>query len=370
MTLAFGPGAIVIEARVADGRVCAATIRSSRPRGMARLFQGRPASEIPDLAARLFSLCGFSQRVAASLAIGAARVSPPSPGRCAAFEFGLAAERAAEILRGCVLGWPRGEAGPRIEAEEVLALRDGLSAARELIESAGRESFAGTEVRALGRRLAEAAARLGLEGDGAARRNSCFARISREAADGDHLPVRVPDALAPEDDAEVIGALARDPDFAAEPALRGRIAETGAFARLWRDAGDRSGALQARFAARLIDLADSLHRLEAAATDGASDSLPFAAAALAPRDGYAAVESPRGRLYHRVALEPGEDRAARYAMVAPTEWNFHPAGPLAAALIGARVGSGEAARLRIARVAALFDPCVALRVEIREAGHA
>jgi hypothetical protein len=365
MTLAFGPGAIVIEAHVADGRICAAAIRSSRPRGMARLFEGRPAPEIPGLAARLFSLCGFSQAVAAALAIGAARGAPPSAQQCAAFEFGLAAERAAEILRGCVLGWPRAEAGPAIDGEDVLALRDGLNAARELIEAAGRAPFAAADARANGRRLAEAAVRLGLENGGAVRRNSCFARIAREAAEGDRLPLRAPDALGPQDDADVVAALDRDPAFAAEPALPGRVAETGAFARLWREAGDGTSALQARFAARLLDLADALRALDAPANANTSAAPAFAAASVAPREGFAAVESPRGRLYHRIALEPDGDRVARYAMLAPTEWNFHPAGPLVAALIGARAGSGEAARLRITRVAALFDPCVASRVEIR-----
>jgi hypothetical protein len=44
--------------------------------------------------------------------------------------------------------------------------------------------------------------------------------------------------------------------------------------------------------------------------------------------------------------------------------------PLAAALLGAKVGGGDAARLRIERLAAAFDPCVAFAVNLSERPHA
>jgi Ni,Fe-hydrogenase I large subunit len=81
--------------------------------------------------------------------------------------------------------------------------------------------------------------------------------------------------------------------------------------------------------------------------------------------GFGAVESARGRLYHWAEIGP-EERVAAYAILAPTEWNFHPVGPFVAGLLGARVGQGEAARLAAARLAALFDPCVAFDVTLKE----
>ena len=84
---------------------------------------------------------------------------------------------------------------------------------------------------------------------------------------------------------------------------------------------------------------------------------------------YGAVETARGRLYHFIDLEQ-DARIRSYGIVAPTEWNFHPAGPFMACLLGARVGQGEAARLDVARLATLFDPCVAFDVTIHEAAHA
>jgi hypothetical protein len=58
-----------------------------------------------------------------------------------------------------------------------------------------------------------------------------------------------------------------------------------------------------------------------------------------------------------------------YAIVAPTEWNFHPAGPFVAAVLGARV-SKATATASISRLAGLFDPCVPFRVEVMEPAHA
>ena len=76
------------------------------------------------------------------------------------------------------------------------------------------------------------------------------------------------------------------------------------------------------------------------------------------------MECARGRLYH--LAEMGHDgRIVSYAVLAPTEWNFHEDGPYVGALVGARPGRGEAALLAAERLAALIDPCVAFRVAYR-----
>ena len=65
----------------------------------------------------------------------------------------------------------------------------------------------------------------------------------------------------------------------------------------------------------------------------------------APLDGASAiawVETARGLLVHRVALD-GE-RIAGYRIVAPTEWNFHPAGAFARGALGLAAADDGAAR--------------------------
>jgi hypothetical protein len=72
-----------------------------------------------------------------------------------------------------------------------------------------------------------------------------------------------------------------------------------------------------------------------------------------PRFGAAARE--HGRLRRRAEKGPDE-RLSAYAIVAPTERNFHAAGPFFAALVGASLG--RAARIAARRLASLVDPRV------------
>ena len=76
------------------------------------------------------------------------------------------------------------------------------------------------------------------------------------------------------------------------------------------------------------------------------------------------AETARGLVTHRVAIE-GE-RVARYRIVAPTEWNFHPEGAFAQGARGLH-GDSTAIEGRVRRLVASLDPCVAVRYEARHA---
>ena len=75
--------------------------------------------------------------------------------------------------------------------------------------------------------------------------------------------------------------------------------------------------------------------------------------------GLSIVEAARGRLVHRVELDEG--RVVRYQILAPTEWNFHPEGPLVQGLLGRQAGDDPKARARLLVTA--LDPCVACHIE-------
>jgi hypothetical protein len=67
----------------------------------------------------------------------------------------------------------------------------------------------------------------------------------------------------------------------------------------------------------------------------------------------------RGPLVHRVVLDaPTADRASRWDVLAPTDWHFGPAGPVARA-----VATTTAEPERVRWWAAAFDPCAAWRVD-------
>jgi Ni,Fe-hydrogenase I large subunit len=65
-------------------------------------------------------------------------------------------------------------------------------------------------------------------------------------------------------------------------------------------------------------------------------------------------------LLHVAHLEQG--RVTAYRIVAPTEWNFHPAGPFVTGM----TALGEAADLAAAAqaLALSLDPCVSYQVEV------
>jgi Ni,Fe-hydrogenase I large subunit len=82
---------------------------------------------------------------------------------------------------------------------------------------------------------------------------------------------------------------------------------------------------------------------------------------VAPGRGRALVETARGLLMHEIVLD-GE-RIADYFIVAPTEWNFHPQGPLAGWLMGRAANDRDTVQRLAARAVAALDPCVRWELE-------
>lgn len=82
-----------------------------------------------------------------------------------------------------------------------------------------------------------------------------------------------------------------------------------------------------------------------------------------PGVGLAQVDCARGTLTHRVVLDGGQ--VAHWQVLAPTEWNFHPQGPLAGALASMPALDDEAALRATETLAAALDPCVRLAVRMR-----
>ena len=341
-------GAITIKAALADDHVRAVQILSSRPQSLSHLFVGRPADEAPLLAGRLFSLCGYSHQAAATLAVAAARGQCRDPQRFAA---GILAERIGDLLRSLVIGWPDGGIAGLLRPDEVVSVREALAACRDLV-AGGVE---GVE------RVVGVAKSIGLVD--AAEQPLLTRALAMLPADWEGGGGK-PDGLGADDDLAVITALVQGgDDFAIQPALPGRSVETGAYARCWDLIGPRQSPLALRMAARLTDLALAVRGLQGHGPAVGNCGTPWTG------QGFGAVESPRGRLYHWVKLDAA-GMIGQYGIVAPTEWNFHPTGPFVSTLLGAKLGRGESAQKSIAWLAALFDPCVAFRVVVTEDDHA
>jgi coenzyme F420-reducing hydrogenase alpha subunit len=79
--------------------------------------------------------------------------------------------------------------------------------------------------------------------------------------------------------------------------------------------------------------------------------------------GLAWVQTARGLLVHRAELdESGNVRD--YRIVAPTEWNFHPAGACVHGLTGMAAVSTDEARHYAELMVQSLDPCVAYEIEV------
>lgn len=370
MTFALGAGAIRIDVTVSRGQVCAVELTGSRPTGLARMFVGRRPEDAPVLAGQLFSLCGSSQSIAARLAVlRAAGLTMDTDERRRA-AAGLLAERAFETLRALVLHWP----SPRtmdIASTSAGHLREALVASQKIITGARAGGLAIDELILPAARLEHAAFALGIpqEGDAPASGTLCAA-ILDETRQERVFPRRRPDALTSGDDGQVLAHLVGKADYAARPFLTGRVAETGGYARLRASAAPDQPHLAARMLARIEDVRLCLDLLISIAEGEDRDLSALMGDGTSPNDGgYGVVECARGRLYHQAEID-GEGLIGAYRILAPTEWNFHPAGPFVETLLSCRIGEGDDARKVVSQLAALFDPCVAFEINMCEAADA
>ncbi|MBI4757247.1 MAG: nickel-dependent hydrogenase large subunit [Betaproteobacteria bacterium] len=362
-------GDLRFTARVHGGRVAAVEVTSTRPQA-ARLLRGRSADEAQRLVPMLFSLCGRAQGIACAAACAAARGDPPpSAAVVREREREVAAEAAREHLWRLLVDWPAllGQPprpdflagwyrllapapGPEDAPYIVPALR--AFVAGELERMAGAPPRASTDG---GTAAAAAAADVAPAAGLAA---TVLGAVSRHGwrTPADPLPLLPADSTA----AQWLRALGTlpDEDFCAAPTWHGQAAETGALARhagappvaQRLAAGDRIGA---RIAARLLDIDACARHL----ADECATPTPLVDAAPVGQDvGLARVETARGVLLHGVRLEGG--RVADYAIVAPTEWNFHPRGAFVREAVGVPARDARALELRLRALILALDPCV------------
>jgi hypothetical protein len=295
---------------------------------------------------RLFALCSTSHSVAAQTAIHAARGIEASPAQQSRRHAALLGERLAEQLRGAVT------------ALQLLEQPAIANATRQVIRAAALFALeVASDIPTLSRTIDQIEFALDQIGVADLQPPQSPARFRSSGAA----------SLTAADDLNVIARLVEGgPRYAAAPDLDGSIPETGAWARALPSATPDAAA--SRLRARLNELAAMPQTLRELVT---SDAPPCPNAPIGYRLGdnlgAAAVETARGRLYHLVELDR-DDRVARFHCLAPTEWNFHPRGPLARMLRDATLPAD--AHEAIDQLIAAFDPCVGYMLSIREAADA
>jgi hypothetical protein len=174
-------------------------------------------------------------------------------------------------------------------------------------------------------------------------------------------------------DAEYICArVARDAawEYCGQPDHHGEVRQLGALARLAKTPlvrelhAEHGYGLSTQLAARLLEiptlLSDIREQIRALTPEEAPE-LP----GLGTGQALGSVDTARGRLFHWIAVCDGH--VARYRTLAPTEWNFHPRGPLAQGLIGAEANDLALLRRAVELLVTVIDPCVGVQLEIAEA---
>ena len=331
-------GELVVRLSGTDDDPCPSA-RIERPRVAERLFAGRTAAEAETLAGTIFAICGRSQAVAAACAREAAEGRVPDDATQRSRALRVAAETAQEHLWRLAADWPR-LAGGEPDTQRLAAGRAVLS---PLLDAAGTGG------------------------------SDASARAARDWAQAALFGISPSDFLSMETMAALAGWLrgAGTPATGLALAILEHHGRDGAADTAFlppatqllagRDfvVPDDIKSLVLRFPRDGIHCADAAMAFEAL---GGSGEARHGSASVSG-DGFGWVETARGLLVHRARLEDG--RIASWRIVAPTEWNFHPAGAFAKAAATLEPGPGLEAKVRW--IVGTLDPCVAVRYE---AGHA
>ncbi|MBB4301963.1 coenzyme F420-reducing hydrogenase alpha subunit [Rhodobium orientis] len=389
-------GRLAVRLTLAGGRVDAVDIASTRPLGAASVLEGREVMDAIQSLRLLYSLCGTAHTVAGLEAAEDALGIAPAPAVASARRLLVAGEALGQAMWRLMLDLPQ------MAGEETAfdALRDARARIARLAKTVYprtdwiRLGGAGVEpkpakVSAFADTMAEIA-RLGIFGREvraaevlanpealamwAARGETPIARVVRTVLDRDlaGFGAATTPPLPELDRKWLAERLAGDAGraFSARPEIDGTAYQTGAGAThrdhpLIVDLTAAHGAgLLAQLAARIVSVDGLIADIRqiAGELEAAEETAEPGAPARAAGTGVATVETARGRLVHYVEIEGG--RTAAYRILAPTEWNFHAEGVLAAGLKGVRAEDVEKLKEAASLLVTAIDPCVQFDVEV------
>ncbi len=354
-----------------------------QPRSLARidaLLRGKQPDQALQIIPMLFSLCGKAQAAACASALQAA-LTASIPAIPLWRERLVLAEAVQELLWRFLLDLPRimhAPADPRL----LVRLRQCFAACciADADERAWQASIAEIEACVSDALFGDASETMRDIADVDAlmdclrRANTSTAKIVLDCWQGEGRWGSSPVALMPCAEperilAELLPGLTDEADFPSQPHWRGQTMETGALARMQHHPLlaallPREGtSILARLLARLYEIDALFIRLRATEI-GAQAWVQGAAPAAGV--GLAWVQNARGLLLHRVALD-AQGAISDYRIVAPTEWNFHPAGPCIQGLSGKAAASADEARHCAELLVQSLDPCVSYDIEVEHA---
>ncbi len=324
-----------------------------------RALQGRTVDDALSLVPLLYSLCGTAQLSAAVQACEQAMGVSVAPPQRAARHALVLAETLGELSLGVLRDWAvLLDQPPRLDAAR--RLRSALGRLRGTLGDGPWHVPGGPGLRvdraALSACLTEIRALLTAEVFGGAEPTAPTHHTDIGLGPAQdmlrHLYVHGLESFG----ASAVGFLGGSASD--RPAETGPLARRASHPVVAGVLDTHGNGLQARTVARLCDIAASLRDLEETATQVYDH--PGAEAISGSGSGSGTVEAARGTLVHEVSVNDG--RIAGWRILAPTDWNFHPQGPLVRGLQGAPAGDDPARRVRL--LVAALDPCVSCKVEV------
>lgn len=339
------------------------------------LLRGCRLSQVPGQLAATFSLCGDVHRLTAMRAIRAALGQPTTATeaerescflhaiamRDHALRLGLDLPIHTRLRAAVDPAWLREIPGASgVPLEQASALRQRLTKFLE-----GR--LWGTSVALWQLRVFDAAT-LAVEAARRAAEPGPWAWLDRAARVGEGISLRLrslPDLASREVSLELAESMRSGPSFCARPSYRGHACETGPWSRLAQQGSDGDDERERVVESDVWQLV-AARVLELARLCAGEQSLHCGALRLGPAEALAYTQMSRGSVVHWLRLRPSSGGANEiavddYRVLAPTEWNFHPEGALAAATRGI-ANAGERLRLLVHA----FDPCVDVRFQLAE----
>lgn len=383
-------GRLTIDLDRAAAGAARARIASSRPVGVTRVLVGSTAEDVVKTIPLLFNVCGVAQGAAAVEACERALgISASRPTRRVRKALVLV-EMLREHLIRAVMDWRR-FLGLEPAPESMLRVMRLFTMARRALDPDARAFTIGAELEqadgALQPTLAEAEHLLEdlvlgepahqwherrtlgdleswCEAGSTPAQQLVDMVIARGWADAGNTPLDFLPHL-PEHDIAVHLLGSESAVFVAAPMWDGAPRETSVLSRqaehpLVHDVMRvHEAGLLARLTARLVEMA-ALPRSLSHHID-TNDADPQPQSRLPDGYGVAHVEAARGRLVHGVEI--AANVVQRYAILAPTEWNFHASGAAARALADIAGRDGDVETIASLFVSAV-DPCVGFEVRV------
>ncbi len=387
-------GHLNIDLHESETIITKAVITSSRPVQIAGLFNGKTAEEALKTIPLIFSVCARAQSFAGVLACERAMGLPFFEDTCAARQIIVLTETAREHVLRIALDWPSHivSEADNIDVKPIMKLpksmQQGLFASGQAFKPGARAQIDAVKVEDLVARLSSFLERQIFGEDLALWSTRVDIDTLKVWADSaGTIPARLVSkviklqwagagnagtAFLPSiSDKEMLANIKQDDDgaYRARPTWNLHPCETSCLSRqlntpLINNLHTSFGnGLLTRLTARLCELAslpDEMRQLLGKCLNANKASR----AQEQHMDGYglAQIEAARGRLVHMVQTD--RERIKDYRILSPTEWNFHPDGPAARALVKLDAGNKAQLKQQAKLLITAIDPCIGYELRV------